>query len=46
MHFGAKFVFKLLTKYVFEILLKMVKNPPYLAFTSKFKIYAKFLVGP
>jgi hypothetical protein len=45
--FGAKFVFKLLSKYAFEITVEnSQKNPPYLAFTSKFKIYAKFLVGP
>jgi hypothetical protein len=36
---GAKFVFKLLTKYAFEIIIeKGQKNPPNLAFTSQFKI--------
>ena len=44
--FGAKFVFKLLTKYAFEIIIGKGQNPLYLAFASQFKIYAKFLVGP
>ena len=45
--FGAKFVFQLLTKYAFEIIMgKGSKNPLYLAFASQFKIYVKFLVGP
>jgi hypothetical protein len=46
MQFGAKFVFKLLAKYAFQNILENGQNPPYLAFTSQFKIYAKFLVGP
>jgi hypothetical protein len=47
MQFGAKFVFKLLAKYAFENILENgKKKPPYLSFTSQFKIYAEFLVGP
>jgi hypothetical protein len=46
MQFGAKFVFKLLAKYAFKNILENSKNPSYLAFTSQFKIYAEFLVGP
>jgi hypothetical protein len=46
MQCGAKFVFNFYQNMLLKLLLKMVKNPPYLAFTSQFKIYVKFLVGP
>jgi hypothetical protein len=46
MQIGATLVFKILSKFAFKNIPKMVKTPSYLAFTFQFKIYEEFLVGP